>query len=348
MRRVANSPNVKKFVEELIHMIESSPNVIYVSDVHERIDGRLAFTIAGKNRRISVIIDDSKDEAIMSPIYYDDEFSVTDEVSAPIDFSDINYSCNSILDVAKEFDFPTSSDLKASKKTAADDIVYDNNMDSLNGIPADYMYFDSDANEEDIYGPVVSIMFDYGKDMYEACYFNNPEKVGLYSGEFDQEPDAVEYFKTRSEAKKWGEDQLRQPMLAFASKKRANSHRLARGFHSRWNESDMYDFVDGVINDINRNTYSDIMAGNLNSYEGADGEVYTFDIMSDYFTLYVEVDGTNVSISCEDDPSLDQAWDFDEDYSSSDLAEDLSGIASDAEEVFIEMSEEEDSEGFDF
>lgn len=233
------------------------------------------------------------------------------------------------------------------KKTAADDIVYDNNMDSLNGISADYMYFESDATDEDIYGPVVSIMFDYDKDMYEACYFNNPEKVGLYSGEFDQEPDAVEYFKTRSEAKKWGEDQLRQPMLAFASKKRASNHRLARGFHSRWNESDMYDFVKDAVDDINRHTYSDIMAGNLNSYEGADGEVYTFDIMSDYFTLYVEVDGTNVSISCEDDPSLDQAWDFDEDYSSSNLAEDLSGIASDAEEVFIEMSEE-DSEEFDF
>lgn len=110
----------------------------------------------------------------------------------------------------------------------------------------------------------------------------------------------------------------------------------------------MYDFVSDAIDDINRNTYSDIMAGNLNSYEGADGEVYTFDIMSDYFTLYVEVDGTNVSISCDDDPSLDQAWDFDEDYSSSNLAEDLSGIASDAEEVFIEMAEEEAPEGFDF
>ena len=131
-------------------------------------------------------------------------------------------------------------------------------------------------------------------------------------------------------------------------KRQAGSHRLARGFHSRWNESDMYDFVSDAIDDINRNTYSDIMAGNLNSYEGADGEVYTFDIMSDYFTLYVEVDGTNVSISCDDDPSLDQAWDFDEDYSSSNLAEDLSGIASDAEEVFIEMAEEEAPEGFDF
>lgn len=245
MRRVANSPNVKKFVEELIHMIESSPNVIYVSDVHERIDGRWAFTIAGKNRRISVIIDDSKDEAIMSPIYYDDELPVTDEVSAPIDFSDIDYSCNSILDVAREFDFPTSSDLKASKK-------------------------------------------------------------------------------------------------------QASNHRLARGFHSRWNESDMYDFVDDAVDEINRHTYSDIMAGNFSSYEGDDGEVYTFDIMSDYFTLYVEVDGTNVSISCEDDPSLDQAWDFDEDYSSSNLADDLFSIASDAEEVFIEMSEEEASEGFVF
>lgn len=133
-----------------------------------------------------------------------------------------------------------------------------------------------------------------------------------------------------------------------ASKRQAGTHRLARGFHSRWNESDMYDFVNDAVDEINRNTYSDIMAGNLNSYEGADGEVYTFDIMSDYFTLYVEVDGTNVSISCEDDPSLDQAWDFDEDYSSSNLAEDLSGIASDAEEVFIEMSEEEASDDFVF
>lgn len=126
------------------------------------------------------------------------------------------------------------------------------------------------------------------------------------------------------------------------------SHRIARGFHSRWNESDMYDFVNGAVDDINRRTYSDIMAGNLNSYEGDEGEVYTFDIMSDYFTLYVEVDGTNVSISCEDDPSIDQAWDFDEDYSSSNLADDLFNIASDAEDVFIEMSQEEDSEGFDF
>lgn len=134
----------------------------------------------------------------------------------------------------------------------------------------------------------------------------------------------------------------------FASKRQAGSHRLARGFHSRWNESDMYDFVDGAIDDINRNTYSDIMAGNFSSYEGDDGEVYTFDIMSDYFTLYVEVDGTNVSISCEDDPSLDQSWDFDEDYSSTNLADDLFSIASDAEEVFIEMSEEEAPEGFDF
>ena len=143
-------------------------------------------------------------------------------------------------------------------------------------------------------------------------------------------------------------------------KRQAGSHRLARGFHSRWNESDMYDFVSDAIDDINRNTYSDIMAGNLNSYEGADGEVYTFDIMSDYFTLYVEVDGTNVSISCEaipcdddqscdfDEESLDQSWDFDEDYSSRDLANDLFNIASDAEEVFIEMSEEEAPEGFDF
>ena len=146
----------------------------------------------------------------------------------------------------------------------------------------------------------------------------------------------------------------------FASKKQAGSHRLARGFHSRWNESDMYDFVNDAIDDINRRTYSDIMAENLNSYEGADGEVYTFDIMSDYFTLYVEVDGTNVSISCEaipcdddqscdfDEESLDQSWDFDEDYSSRDLANDLFNIASDAEEVFIEMSEEEAPEGFDF
>lgn len=133
-----------------------------------------------------------------------------------------------------------------------------------------------------------------------------------------------------------------------ASKRQASNHRLARGFHSRWNESDMYDFVDGAIDDINRHTYSDIMAGNLNSYEGDDGEVYTFDIMSDYFTLFVEVDGTNVSISCEDDPSLDQAWDFDEDYSSTNLADDLFNIATDAEEVFIEMSEEEASDGFDF
>lgn len=133
-----------------------------------------------------------------------------------------------------------------------------------------------------------------------------------------------------------------------ASKRQAGTHRLARGFHSRWNESDMYDFVDGAVDEINRHTYSDIMAGNFSSYEGDDGEVYTFDIMSDYFTLYVEVDGTNVSISCEDDPSLDQAWDFDEDYSSSNLADDLFSIASDAEEVFIEMSEEEASEGFVF
>lgn len=103
----------------------------------------------------------------------------------------------------------------------------------------------------------------------------------------------------------------------------------------------MYDFVNDAIDDINRRTYSDIMAENLNSYEGEDGEVYTFDIMSDYFTLFVEVDGTNVSISCEDDPSLDQSWDFDEDYSSRDLANDLFNIASDAEDVFIEMSEEE-------
>lgn len=140
-----------------------------------------------------------------------------------------------------------------------------------------------------------------------------------------------------------------------APKRRAGSHRLARGFHSRWNESDMYDFVNDAIDDINRRTYSDIMAANLSSYEGDDGEVYTFDILSDYFTLFVEVDGTNVSISCEaipgeDDPSLDQAWDFDEesldqswdfdeDYSSSDLANDLFNIASDAEDVFIEMSE---------
>ena len=131
-------------------------------------------------------------------------------------------------------------------------------------------------------------------------------------------------------------------------KKQAGSHRLARGFHSRWNESDMYDFVDGAIDDINRHTYSDIMAGNFNSYEGDDGEVYTFDIMSDYFTLYVEVDGTNVSISCEDDPSLDQSWDFDEDYSSRDLADDLFSIASDAEAVFIEMAEEEASDEFAF
>lgn len=138
----------------------------------------------------------------------------------------------------------------------------------------------------------------------------------------------------------------------IASKMQARNYRLARGFHSRWNESDMYDFVKGAVDDINRRTYSDIMAADLNSYEGDDGEVYTFDIISDYFTLYVEVDGTNVSISCEDDPLLDQAWDFDEDYSSSDLADDLFSIASDAEEVFIEMSEEdeeiEDPEGFDF
>lgn len=131
-------------------------------------------------------------------------------------------------------------------------------------------------------------------------------------------------------------------------KKQASSHRLARGFHSRWNESDMYDFVNGAVDDINRNTYSDIMAGNLNSYEGDDGEVYTFDIMSDHFALYVEVDGTNVSISCEDDPSIDQAWDFDEDYSSSDLADDLFNIVSAAEEIFIEEMSEEDSEGLDF
>ena len=136
-----------------------------------------------------------------------------------------------------------------------------------------------------------------------------------------------------------------------ASKRQAGTHRLARGFHSRWNESDMYDFVDDAIDDINRNTYSDIMAGNLDSYEGDDGEVYTFDIMSDYFTLFVEVDGTNVSISCEaipgdddqswdfDEESLDQSWDFDEDYSSRDLANDLFNIASDAEDDFIEMSE---------
>ena len=137
-----------------------------------------------------------------------------------------------------------------------------------------------------------------------------------------------------------------------ASKKRAGSHKLARGFHSRWNESDMYDFVNDAIDDINRRTYSDIMAENLNSYEGDDGEVYTFDIMSNYFTLFVEVDGTNVSISCEaipcddddqscdfDEESLDQSWDFDEDYSSRDLANDLFNIASDAEDFFIEMSE---------
>lgn len=160
----------------------------------------------------------------------------------------------------------------------------------------------------------------------------------------------AEAFTTMHEARAWVESWFEEHEQndVFASKKQASSHRLARGFHSRWNESDMYDFVDGAIDDINRNTYSDIMAGNLNSYEGADGEVYTFDIMSDYFTLYVEVDGTNVSISCEDDPSLDQAWDFDEDYSSSNLAEDLYGIADDAEEVFIEMSEEEASDGFDF
>lgn len=70
--------------------------------------------------------------------------------------------------------------------------------------------------------------------------------------------------------------------------------------------------------------------------------------MSDHFALYVEVDGTNVSISCEDDPSIDQAWDFDEDYSSSDLADDLFNIVSAAEEIFIEEMSEEDSEGLDF
>ena len=160
----------------------------------------------------------------------------------------------------------------------------------------------------------------------------------------------AEVFTTMREARAWVESWFEEHEQndVFASKKQANNRRVARGFHSRWNESDMYDFVDDAVDEINRNTYFDIMAGNLNSYEGDDGEVYTFDIMSDYFTLYVEVDGTNVSISCEDDPSIDQAWDFDEDYSSTNLADDLFNIASDAEEVFIEMSQEEDSEGLDF